>query len=222
MAMCPFATRMMLTEPKSFGKGRNGEIARIVIHHTGVRRGTNASAARSAWYYWSDQGKKGKMVSAHFVIEGDGTIVQLIDTADIGYGTGNYTGHSVHIEHSGSGEPFTPEQMNASALLIGWIKYRHPEVSLNVVGTSLHDYGSKAQEGITCHAWVDQAAIANKLPYAPATPKLACPGKHMLKELPRLAALGRNMVAAAPTVTSPDGVTAAGFFNWSSGSPVSR
>ena len=38
MAMCPFATRMLLTEPKSFGKGQNGTIERIVVHHTGVKR----------------------------------------------------------------------------------------------------------------------------------------------------------------------------------------
>jgi len=221
MAMCPFATRMMLTEPRSFGKGRNGTVTRIVIHHTGVRRGTNDSAARSAWNYWTAKGKAGKMVSAHFVIEGDGSVVQLVDTDDIGYGTGNYTSHAVHIEHSGNGDPFTPEQMNASALLIGWIKYRHPDVVLNVVGKSLKEYGGKDQDGITCHAWVDQAAIAQKLPFAPAEPKLTCPGLPMLRAMPRLAALGRNMVAAAPTVTSPAGVTAAGFFDWSSGTPQS-
>ena len=221
MAMCPFAMTMMLTEPKSFGKGRNGTIARIVIHHTGVKRGTNSSAARSAWNYWSAEGKKGRMVSAHFVIEGDGTITQLIDTADIGYGTANYTGHAVHIEMSGSGEPFTSQQMNSCALLIGWIKYRHPDVSLDVVGGGLHEYGSKDQNGITCHAWVDQAAIHWKLPYSPKSAKLSCPGLPMLREIPRLAMQGRLMVAAAPMVTSPVAVAAAGFFDWSSGFPQS-
>ena len=38
MAMCPFATHMLLTEPKSFGKGQNGAIERIAVHHTGVKR----------------------------------------------------------------------------------------------------------------------------------------------------------------------------------------
>ncbi len=222
MAMCPFATRMLLTEPKSFGKGQNGTIERIVVHHTGVKRAVTPNHARSAWNWWTSQSQAGKKTSAHFVIEADGGIVQLVDTDDIGYGTGTYTGHAVHLEHAGSGEPFTRAQLHASALLIGWIKAKHSEVSLTVVGQGLMGFGDTQQKGITCHAWVDQAAIKAKHPYAPKAAKLTCPGLPMLGAIPELARLGNTYVAAAPFVTSPAAVAATSFFDWASGSPVSR
>jgi hypothetical protein len=159
------------------------------------------------------------MQSAHFMVEPDGRVCQLIDTADIGFGTATFTGRSVHIEHAGNGQPFTRQQLHASALLIAWIKSVHPDVPLVPVGTGFEDFGDDKQIGITCHAWTDLAAIKFKKPYAPKSAKLTCPGKPMMGAIGLLTRLAVNYAAAVPTVTSAVGAAAATFFDWSGGIP---
>ena len=222
MALCPFAFREhMLTQPGSYKVGSNGAIHRVVVHHTGVKQDQIPNHAASAWYTWTAAAKAGKMVSAHFVVETNGRIYQMVDTNDVAFGTAEYTRRAIHIEHAGNNEPFTRSQLHASALLIAWIRSISPDLSLDPVGTGLTDFGDKDQEGMTCHAFSDLAAIKFKMPYAPATAKTSCPGTPMMGSLDLLARLARNYASAVPTVTSPVGVAAASFFDWSGGSPVS-
>jgi hypothetical protein len=222
VAVCPFAYReLMLTQPGSYKVGANGpDIVRIVVHHTGVKQNQVTSHARSAWYTWTAAAKAGKMVSAHFVIEINGQIYQTVDTADVAYGTAEYTRRAIHIEHAGNNEPFTRAQLHASALLIAWIRSFSPGLSLDPVGTGLADFGDRDQEGMTCHAFLDLAAIKFGKPYAPKQAKITCPGTPMMGSLAMLSLLARNYAAAVPTVTSPVAVTAASFFDWSGGSNV--
>lgn len=221
MALCPFAYReYLLTQPGSYKPGANGpKLERIVIHHNAVRQDQISNHALSAWNTWTAAAKAGRMQSAHFMVEPDGRIFQLIDTADIGFGTATYTGRAVHIEHAGNGQPFTRQQLHASALLIAWIKSVHPDVPLVPVGSSLQDFGDDKQIGITCHAWTDLAAIKFKKPFAPKTAKVTCPGKPMMDSIGLLARLAVNYAGAVPTVTSPVAAVAATFFDWSGGIP---
>jgi hypothetical protein len=210
----------MLTQPGSYKVGSNGGIHRIVVHNTGVKQEQIPNHAASAWNTWTAAAKDGKMVSAHFVVEANGRIYQMVDTADVAYGTAEYTRRAIHIEHAGNAEPFTRSQLHASALLIAWINSISPDLSLDLVGTGLTDFGDKDQEGMTCHAFVDLAAIKFRMPYPPKTAKITCPGAPMMESLPLLSRLARNYAAAVPTVTSPVAVAAASFFDWSGGSNV--
>jgi hypothetical protein len=219
MVMCPFAyTKYMLTEPGSYKSGANGpEIVRVVIHQNGVKQDQIPDHALSAYNTWTDAAKLGRHVSAHFLIEPDGTIQQFVDTADAAWATAEYTRQAIHIEHAGNAQPFTRAELHASALLIAWIKSFSPNLALDLVGTSFGNFGNREQRGITCHAFTDLAAIKFGLPYKPAQPKLTCPGLPMVSMLPLLSTLAKNYKAAVPTVTSPVAVTAASFFDWSGG-----
>jgi hypothetical protein len=222
MALCPFAfTELMLTQSGSYKVGSNGsDIVRVVVHHTGVKQEQIANHAKSAWYTWTDAGKKGLHISAHFVVEIDGRIFQMVDTNDVAYGTAEYTRQAIHIEHAGHNEPFTRAQLHASALLIAWIRSISPGLSLTPVGTGLADFGDKDQIGMTCHAFLDLAAIKFGKPYAPKSPKITCPGGPMMGSIGMLSLLAKNYAAAVPSVTNPVVVTAASFFDWSGGSNV--
>jgi len=221
MAMCPFARKdFMLTEPNSFRVGSNGAITRIVVHQTSVPQ-THPNPAGSAYNTWTSAGAAGDHVSAHFLVDQNGVIFQFVDTNDIAYGTAEYTGHAVHIEHAGHDEPFTRAQLHASALLMAWVASLAPGLSLQPVGTGLGDFGDKDQEGVTCHAFTDLAAIKFGRPWAPKKAKVTCPGPPMMGSLALLARLATNSAAAVPTVTSPAAVTAASFFDWSGGQPES-
>ena len=122
------------------------------------------------------------MQSAHFMVEPDGPVCQLIDTADIGGGTATYTGRALHIEHAGNGQPFTRQHLHASALLIGWIKSAHPDVPLMPAGTGFEVFDDDRQIGITCHSFVESVAKV-------ANPKLACPGKKIVEQMNEIAVL---------------------------------
>jgi hypothetical protein len=220
MAICPFArTDYMLTQPGSYKSGSNGpKIIRVVIHQNDVLQ-THPNPAHSAYITWTAAATKGRHASAHFLIDQNGVIFQFVDSNDVAYGTAEYTRHAIHIEHAGHMQPFTRAELHASALLIAWVKSLAPDLDLTPVGTGLQDFGDRDQKGLTCHSFVDAAAIKFNLPYKPEKVKI-CPGPAMMSSLPLLSLLAKNYAAAVPMVTSPVAVTAATFFDWSGGTNV--
>src|SRR4051812_3499298 len=106
MAECPFLDEWLpCTLAGTVGKpGSNGKVVRIVVHTVGVKTDMEHVAGGSrTWWEQQVQDKPGFLVSAHFTIERDGSIVQHVDTAAAAYGTGWLTTGSIHIEHAGNG-----------------------------------------------------------------------------------------------------------------------
>jgi hypothetical protein len=191
---------MALRNPNAFGaKGSNQNICRVVIHSVGFDGAgarTNQNQAASCWSTWTKESTADFHVSAHFCIELDGRVIQLVDTDDIAYGTGWLTAGSIHIEHAGNHPyPLTDQQLHASADLIGWLKMMHKGISLELTGTSKTDYGDPAQPGITCHRFI-QEAYHKKWPGKPLTWK-ACPGDGIIGQLAQLAALAKTYWSVA-------------------------
>ena len=62
-------------------------------------------------------------VSAHFVIDRDGTVYQLVDLNDTAWHASTVNSKSVGIEHAATAEglPATEEQYTASAKLVAWL-----------------------------------------------------------------------------------------------------
>jgi hypothetical protein len=199
MAMYPDRddTKMM-TEPGSFGPGKNGEVVRIVMHQTwayqsivdqasiNVRQWTQDTHAAHATNPNSAFG-----VSAHFTVEASGRIIQHVDTADVAKGTGAFTGGSVHIEFASRDEPLTNDQLHHGADLMAWIQKVHPAVKLVVVGTSNKDPGPDDQKGITCHSFVEIVGkkLGQLMKPPPNEPKTDCPGREIVKQMNTIAVL---------------------------------
>ncbi len=62
-------------------------------------------------------------VSAHFIIDRDGTIYQLLSLSETAWHASAVNGHSIGIEHVGVPQTLmcTTEQYSASALLVKWL-----------------------------------------------------------------------------------------------------
>jgi hypothetical protein len=185
----------LLTNPFAQGaKGSNGTVKRVVIHTVGYPDGaarTEKNQAPSCWSEWNGKSTEKFRVSAHFCIELDGRVIQFVDTADIAYGTGWLTGGSVHIEHAGT-HPYemTDTQLHNSADLVAWLKMMHPEMTLELTGTSIADPGDPEKPGITCHHFIQQV-YHKKWPDRDITFK-ACPGTGVIGQLPVLSSLAKT------------------------------
>lgn len=133
---CPFAAQHLLANHYSLSElPRNT----VVLH---ITEGTTASSAISTF----EASVSPNRVSAHFVIDRDGLITQLVSIKDTAWHASQANGHSVGIEHvalsvSGAANlnlkyfaqiatghqksfeamPATPEQYAASAKLIAWL-----------------------------------------------------------------------------------------------------
>lgn len=89
----------------------------IVLHITGGGSAASAIATFKA-------SVSPHRVSAHFVIDRDGTVYQLVDIKDIAWHASQCNTHSVGIEHAATTEPLmqaTNEQYAASAALVAWL-----------------------------------------------------------------------------------------------------
>lgn len=88
----------------------------IILHITG---GSTAAGAIA----WFEQSTGKAAVSAHFVIDRDGTIFQLLPISDVAWHASQANSHSIGIEHAAVVEkqPCTPEQYAASATLLVWL-----------------------------------------------------------------------------------------------------
>lgn len=158
----------------------------LVIHYTGMRDG------RSALERLCDFDAR---VSAHYLIEEDGTVYALVDEARRAWhaGIGAWRGHddvnsrSIGIElvnpgHEFGYRAFPAAQMEALARLAPAILGRHPIPPRNVVGHAdvapsrkedpgeLFDWAWLARQGIG--VWPDDAAPAAPLPADPDIPSM--------------------------------------------------
>lgn len=188
-----------LTNPHAYGApGSNGTVKRVVIHTVGMAGAgaqTNMNQADICWSTWNGKSTKDFHVSAHFCIELDGRVIQFVDTADIAYGTGWLTGGSVHIEHAGNHPfPMTDVQLHNSADLIGWLKMMHPDMSLDVTGTSIQDPGDPEKPGITCHRFIQE--VYHKRWPSKSLEWRACPGSGIIEQLPVLSSLANSYFGA--------------------------
>lgn len=88
----------------------------IVLH---ITEGPTASSAIETF----KASKAPHRTSAHFVIDRDGTVYQLIDIRDTAWHASQVNSHSVGIEHAAStkGLPATEEQYAASSRLVAWL-----------------------------------------------------------------------------------------------------
>ncbi len=183
---------MKLTNSNAYGRpGSNGKVVRVVLHVVatpGEAALTNMDQARSCFNTWNSKSTPGFHVSAHFCVERDGRVVQFIDTADIAYGTGWLTSGSIHIEHAGNHpHPMSELQLHASADLIGYLKMCHPDINLELTGTSIESYGDPKRPGITCHRFI-QEAYHRESPSADIEWR-ACPGSGIIGQMPQLVSL---------------------------------
>ena len=87
----------------------------IVLHCTS---GPTAQSAFWAFYNSKSPGR----VSAHFIIDRDGTVWQICPLEETCWHASQVNSISVGVEHAGSKLlPCTPEQYNASAKLCAWL-----------------------------------------------------------------------------------------------------
>lgn len=87
----------------------------VVLHCTD---GPTASSAIS----WFEQSKAPNRISAHFVIDRDGTVYQLVPISDVAWHASECNTRSIGIEHAGIPGTMlcTTEQYAASSKLIAW------------------------------------------------------------------------------------------------------
>ena len=122
----------------------------IVVHWTGSRSFRSAwntfnpeSISPLRWKLW----KAGKVnVSAHFLVDRDGTIYQLMPETWMARHTIGLNQNAIGIENVGAPSwPLTPEQVEANAQLVRYLVKRYPEIEylighyeyLNFRGTPL-------------------------------------------------------------------------------------
>lgn len=115
---CPFAVDKPITQ---YAYGTIHDRNTIVLH---ITEGPTAAGAIE----WFRQSKVPNRISAHFVIDRDGTIYQLVSINDTAWHASQCNSRSIGIEHvavsSGpdkAGLPVTYDQYIASAMLIKWL-----------------------------------------------------------------------------------------------------
>ena len=112
--MYPNAVQKILT-----GHSAPGSIAdknTIVLH---ITEGPTAQSAINTF----QASVAPHRVSAHFVIDRDGTVYQLLPLSDIGWHASQCNTHSIGIEHAAISKTLlaTDDQYTASATLIVWL-----------------------------------------------------------------------------------------------------
>jgi len=88
----------------------------IVLH---ITEGSSAASAIATF----EQSVHPHRVSAHFVIDRNGTVYQLVDLNDTAWHASQVNSRSVGIEHAATAEglPATEAQYEASAKLVAWL-----------------------------------------------------------------------------------------------------
>ena len=106
----------------------------VIIHHT-----SNTNSAQALRTLTAPERK----VSAHYLIDRDGTIVQLVDERDRAWHAGkswwggvsdvNSASLGIELDNSGS-EPFSDAQIDALLALLADIRQRYPIAAANFIG----------------------------------------------------------------------------------------
>lgn len=93
----------------------------IEQRNTVVLHVTDGSTAEGA-IAWFRQSKAPNRISAHFVIDRDGTVYQLLDIRDTAWHASACNSHSIGIEHAAIAGKLmaTDAQYEASAKLVAW------------------------------------------------------------------------------------------------------
>lgn len=89
----------------------------IVLH---ITEGSTAQGAIATF----EQSTSPHRVSAHFIIDQKGAVIQLLPIGDVAWHASQVNGHSIGIEHvaiSGGKLPITDAQYSASSLLVKWL-----------------------------------------------------------------------------------------------------
>lgn len=106
--------REIPANPNYYRRGRGGQQIRYVVIHTiEGSAGSGINTFRSG----------GRRVSAHYIVDFDGAITQMVADQHTAWHAGNYNSRSIGIEHAGwaGRNRWTPEQMRASARLTRWL-----------------------------------------------------------------------------------------------------
>lgn len=99
--------------PRYYRKGRAAQLRYVVIHTIEGSAGSGINTFRSG----------GRKVSAHYIIDFNGAITQMVKDSDTAWHAGRYNSQSIGLEHAGwSGRnKWTMAQYRASARLTRWI-----------------------------------------------------------------------------------------------------
>lgn len=122
-------TSFVAANPNYYGRGRGGSpITHVVIH---TIEGS-AGSAMNTFRYGS------RKVSAHYIVDFDGRITQMVEDRHTAWHAGRYNRHSIGIEHAGFAgrNKWTIEQYRASARLTRWLcdTYGIPKDRSHIVG----------------------------------------------------------------------------------------
>jgi hypothetical protein len=167
----PQVDRLELTSHK---EDRNGaKIDHVVIHYTTSRdiEGT---------INWFKDAPRGHRTSAHYIIDRDGALVQMVPDADAAWHSGSraMNHHSIGIEHvAAAGDEIAPDQARTSLDLIRWLMAVYAIPIANVIphccvhttsccGDLFKAYGGGA--GLNCsaqtralHRWLHENGIGS-------------------------------------------------------------
>lgn len=122
----------------------------VVVHCTA----TPSFASVKSWFQ-----NPASQVSAHFVIDKDGTIYEFVDPAVVAWHAHGYNAHSVGIEHvAAPNERLTDAQEAASAALVGGLLATYKVPADRVFG---HGWIPGTEHHTTCpdKLWDSQAAL---------------------------------------------------------------
>src|SRR6476659_5260603 len=121
--------KQFIRSPNSSCRQVGTKIDKIVLHCT---EGSLASALAEF------QGTDSRKVSAHYVIDRNGDIYQMVNDTDCANHCMGANSGSIGIEHVGSEtDPLAPPQAVASAALIRWLLQEHQIPRTNIFG---HDF----------------------------------------------------------------------------------
>lgn len=115
----------------NYRKGRLRTLDRIIIHVTE----SDSAKGAVAWF-----GNPEAQVSAHYVVDVDGTPTQCVLEADTAWHAVNFNARGVGIEHQGwtNKTTFSDEQLRGSAALVSYLckKYNIPMDRDHILGHS--------------------------------------------------------------------------------------
>jgi N-acetylmuramoyl-L-alanine amidase len=144
----------IVAKPIPFGPARRAETAayarrhyglatwRLVHPHVIVEHYTASNSFSSAYSTFATDAPDGELhelpgVCAHFVIDTDGTIYQLVPTSIMCRHTVGLNWTAIGIEHVGTSDAqilANPRQMRSSLALTAWLMYRYGIQLRNVIG----------------------------------------------------------------------------------------
>jgi hypothetical protein len=126
-------------------------VRQVIIHTLAVpttRRRTGAQAVVRGWQ------REGRVASAHYIIDRDGTTTQMVREADVAFHAGRVNRDSIGIEHAdicNDPEPLTRQLYERSAALVRDIARRN-RFPLVVYGADTTDIGRATVSGHVHHS----------------------------------------------------------------------